>query len=114
MTDCEAGAVVLVHFPFTDLTATKRRPALVVSTAQFAKRHGDIVIVALTSQPQADPGQKLEHWEAVGLPKPTWLKPVIGTISRRLVERHLGRLAPADAPRVRAILRTIISGDYLG
>jgi mRNA-degrading endonuclease toxin of MazEF toxin-antitoxin module len=52
MTRCKAGDVILVEFPFTDLSATKRRPALVLSTPAFTKRHGDVVVMAMTRQPQ--------------------------------------------------------------
>ncbi|HEX4123368.1 MAG TPA: type II toxin-antitoxin system PemK/MazF family toxin [Tepidisphaeraceae bacterium] len=78
MTTCDPGAIVLVHFPFTNLSSTKRRPALVVSSATFAARYGDVVVLALTSQNQNDPSL---HWRAAGLPKPTWVKPLIGTLS---------------------------------
>ena len=44
------GDVVLVSFPFTDLTSTKRRPAVVVSPDTFNARNEDIVLVAVTSQ----------------------------------------------------------------
>jgi mRNA interferase MazF len=43
MTDIQFGAIVLTDFPFTDLSSTKRRPALVVS-AENAR--GSDVIVA--------------------------------------------------------------------
>jgi len=33
MTRYDAGSIVLVHFPFTDLSGTKKRPALVISPA---------------------------------------------------------------------------------
>jgi len=41
---------VLVSFPFTDLTSSKRRPALVVSPEAFNEAMQDLVLVALTSQ----------------------------------------------------------------
>ena len=41
------GDVVLVRLPFTDLTSSKKRPALVLSPPQFSTQHGDIVVLAL-------------------------------------------------------------------
>ena len=47
------GAIVLTDFPFTDLTAAKRRPALVVSTDN--DRRADVVVAYITSIPRNDP-----------------------------------------------------------
>jgi mRNA interferase MazF len=41
---------VLVSFPFTDLTSTKRRPALVVSPDSFNELNEDLILAAVTSQ----------------------------------------------------------------
>jgi PemK-like, MazF-like toxin of type II toxin-antitoxin system len=46
-----AGAVVLVRFPFSDLTRTKLRPALVLADAG----RGDFLLCQITSNPFADP-----------------------------------------------------------
>lgn len=43
------GAVVLVAFPFTDLSATKVRPALVLSDREFHRRHRDVILAAISS-----------------------------------------------------------------
>ncbi|KAF5416502.1 MAG: hypothetical protein C5S48_02690 [Candidatus Methanogaster sp.] len=50
MTIYEQGDIVLVPFPFTDLTAVKKRPALVVSANWYNKRYRDVVLVAVTSR----------------------------------------------------------------
>ena len=50
------GDIVLVPFPFTDLSFTKKRPALVVSPDKFNEHAQDVVLVAITSQPSDSEG----------------------------------------------------------
>ena len=45
------GAVVLVRFPFSDLSGAKLRPAIVLADAG----RGDWLLCQVTSQPYADP-----------------------------------------------------------
>ena len=44
------GDVVLVPFPFTDQTASKKRPAVVVSADAYHQRRPDVIVMAVTSQ----------------------------------------------------------------
>jgi hypothetical protein len=44
------GDVVLVPFPFTDQSGTKKRAAVVVSSHSYNASRSDIVIMAITSQ----------------------------------------------------------------
>jgi len=46
----EFGAIVLVPFPFTDQSASKRRPAVVISKRAYNSARPDIVVMAVTSQ----------------------------------------------------------------
>jgi mRNA interferase MazF len=71
MTTCDTGDVVLVQFPFTDLAATKQRPAVVISPAGFRLRYGDCVLVPLTGQSQSNSALALTQWKQSGLLKPT-------------------------------------------
>ncbi len=48
------GDIVLVLFPFTDLSSSKRRPALVVSPNAFNDGMQDVVLAAITSQVEDD------------------------------------------------------------
>ena len=48
------GDIVLVSFPFTDLTSFKRRPALIVSPDPFNAGE-DLVMAAITSRIADDP-----------------------------------------------------------
>ncbi len=45
------GAIVVVPFPFSDLSQTKKRPAVVLAAAS----HGDFVLCQITSNRYADP-----------------------------------------------------------
>lgn len=45
----DAGSIVLVPFPYTDLTASKRRPVLLLTASD---ERGDFIAMALTSRPQ--------------------------------------------------------------
>ena len=42
------GDVVLVPFPFTDQTASKKRPAVVVSADVYHQRRPDVIVMAVT------------------------------------------------------------------
>ena len=112
MTPYRPGAVVLVHFPFTRLHATKKRPALVLSPAAYTRRHGDVVVLALTSRPQ-EPSLALQHWETAGLLGPTWVKPTVFSLAESIIDRQIGTLAPQDTPHVTAALHLLIDGHYL-
>lgn len=46
-----AGSVVLVRFPFSDLSSSKLRPAVVLASAGG----GDWILCQITSNPYADP-----------------------------------------------------------
>src|ERR1700690_3318855 len=46
----EFGDVVLVRFPFTNQTAFKQRPAVVISGRAYNAVRPDVVIMAITSQ----------------------------------------------------------------
>ena len=45
--------IVLVHFPFTNLTQTKLRPALIISSG-LVNKMADFVCVQITSRPISD------------------------------------------------------------
>ena len=71
------GDIVLVSFPFTDLTSSKRRPALVLSPDSFNAAGEDLVLAAVTSHITNDPNA-VHLWRgdfAEGrLPKPSMVK----------------------------------------
>lgn len=110
-TTFSAGDVVIVKFPFTDLAAHKKRPAVIVSDSPFAAIQGDIVVVALTSQP-LDASTRLDDWRSAGLLKPTWVKRLIATLARDLVDKRLGSLTANDRIRVRDVVAQMIVPEF--
>ena len=51
----EFGDVVLVPFPFTNQSASKKRPAVIVSTGSYNRDKPDVVVMAITSQFRPSP-----------------------------------------------------------
>lgn len=109
---CDPGSVVLVRFPFTNLEIHKKRPAVIVSPATYAERHGDVVIVPLTSVDQQDVALRVAKWKDAGLAQPSWVKPLIATISATIVERTLGRLSDADTNCVKYAIRQMLADSF--
>ena len=111
MTSFEFGDLVLVPFPFTDQSATKKRPAAVISSADYHRHRPDLIILAVTSQlrPTAAFGETaITKWKEAGLLKPSVMKPVVATVERGLVLRNLGQLRDQDREKLRRILRVVV------
>jgi mRNA interferase MazF len=106
------GDVLLVPFPFTDQSGTKKRPAVVISSLAYNASRRDIVIMAITSQIRTPLGlgeAMVAHWQGAGLIKASVLKPVFTTIEQGLVLRVMGQLSAADILALRVII-----GDVIG
>ncbi len=97
-------AVVRVPFPFTDSSATKNRPALVLSDpVEFNASAGHSVMAMITSQ--ANPPWPLDcsinDLVAAGLPAPSKVRFKLFTLDHRLVRGQIGKLSSADAKIIR-------------
>lgn len=111
MTNFEFGDIILVPFPFTDQSASKKRPAVIISSTDYNRDRPDLIIMAVTSQlkPTTGIGEVIvEHWESAGLLKPSAIKPVITTIEKPLVLRKMGGLKETDQTALQQSLRTIL------
>jgi mRNA interferase MazF len=110
-TTYDFGDIVLVPFPFTDPMATKKRPAVIVSSVKYNKARPDVILMAITSHLAGylRIGEVVvADWKAAGLLKPSTIKPIITTIEKKLVIRTLGRLSQTDLSSLRVILKTIV------
>jgi mRNA interferase MazF len=105
------GDVVLVPFPFTDQSGTKKRPAVVVSSHGYNASRRDVVIMAITSQVRTPLGfgeAMVGDWQGAGLIKTSVLKPVFTTIEQGLVLRVMGHLSAADIKTLRELVADVI------
>lgn len=103
--------MVLVPFPFTDLSGRKRRPALVVSPEGFHEE--DLILCAITSRLP----ERLSEWEtSLGagdmveerLPKKSVVK--VGklfTMHRELIARRFGAVKEQKLQEILGKLRTL-------
>jgi len=91
--------VVLVRYPFSDLSGAKVRPAVVVSAPHPSQ---DLLVTPLTSRTTSLlPGEFiLGHWASSGLHVPTAAKRGVYTIHSSLVAKRLGSLRPADSKQL--------------
>lgn len=106
------GDIVLVSFPFTDLSSTKRRPALVISPDIYNSRREDVVLVAITSQQPADNAISLEAKDLRDgtLPKQSFVRVTkIFTMHSTLVLKRICALSGEKLEEVMRELRSFFS-----
>jgi len=111
MTTYKRGDIVLVPFPFSNQTATKKRPAVVISSSLYNEKTNDVVIIAVTSKVEKsyDVGEcHIADWQSAGLLKPSAVKPAISTIEQVLVLKKLGSLSAQDIPLVDLMLKALL------
>ena len=96
--------LVLVRYPFSDLTSAKVRPAVIVNAPHASQ---DVLIVPLTSKTGALLAGEfvLADWKGAGLNVETATKRGIFTIHEQLVLKSVGRLLPVDAEKLENSLR---------
>jgi mRNA interferase MazF len=84
--------VVLVRFPFSDLTATKLRPAMVLAAAG----HNDWVLCQITSNPYGDPAAvRVDDSDFISgsLKRPSFARPgKLFTANTALLISEIGKL----------------------
>jgi mRNA interferase MazF len=106
------GDVVLIPFPYTDLSAAKTRPAVVVSGSTYHSVRSELLLAYVSSQVlKAHPllDYVLTDLKAAGLPKPSFVRPKVAAIEPTLVVHQVGQLAAQDLLEVDRRLRQALS-----
>jgi mRNA interferase MazF len=89
----ERGDVVLVPYPFTDLSASKRRPVLALTAPDS---YGDFIGLPITSRPRPEHGIALVQADMTQgtLPAASWIRTDrIVTLSSNLVVKAVGHVS---------------------
>ncbi|MDJ0691753.1 MAG: type II toxin-antitoxin system PemK/MazF family toxin [Xenococcaceae cyanobacterium MO_188.B32] len=111
MTTYNFGDILLVPFPFTDQTSTKKRPTAVISSNNYNSQKPDLIIIAITSQfnsPINFGEMAIRDFSSAGLLKPSIIKPVITTIEKNLIIRKLGQLQDLDCQNLRQLIQLVL------
>jgi len=106
MTNYKFGDVVLVAFPFTNLTKAKKRPALVL----LDSKDDDIITCRITSQIcNSKYDITISNWTHCGLLSPSWIRlHKIATIQKNKIDKTLGNLTVTDLIFVKQTINKLI------
>jgi mRNA interferase MazF len=96
--------VILVRYPFSNLSGSKVRPAIVVNASHISQ---DVIIAPLTSKvsPLLAGEFVLVNWKAAGLNVASAVKRGPFTIHQGLVIKSVGSLSSSDAGSLDISLR---------
>jgi mRNA interferase MazF len=88
----EFGAIMLVPFPFTDLSSSKLRPALIVSADN--PKNDDVIVCFITSQkPRGGQFAPISATGETGLKLSSYVRfEKIATLNKRIFAGRLGRV----------------------
>lgn len=106
------GDIILIPFPFTDFSALKTRPAVIVSSNHYHQVRSEILIAYVSSQisiasPPFD--YILQDWQTTGLLKPSFVRPKIVAIDPALIVHQIGPLSLYDLTHVNQILKLALA-----
>jgi len=89
---CKPGELILIPFPYSDLSAKKKRPVLALTGED---KHGDFIALAITSVKTAENVIHIESniLDHGSLPKPSWIRTdKIFTLSSENLLKSFGKL----------------------
>lgn len=105
--------LVLVPFPFTDLSAAKQRPCVVLTTVKPKRLNEHYIVAMMTSHVSGlsfPYDVLLSDWRGAGLPKPTLVRLAkVVTLDKALIKTQLGRLLKVDQQMVAVKFKELFS-----
>jgi mRNA interferase MazF len=95
----QPGDVVLLPSPYTDLSAAKTRPVVVVGSELYLENYSDLLVCYASSQLSSAVkplDYVLRHWQKAGLLRPSFMRPKLATVSHSLVVLKIGVISDDD------------------
>ena len=106
---CKQWEIVVVPFPFSNQSGTKRRPALVLSDRSFNIRGHTVLAMVTTSSHRSWPGDVvLSDYKSAGLQIPCIVRLKLFTLDNRLLLKRIGCLAGNDQKKISSQVKTYL------
>lgn len=102
----ERGKVILVPFPFTDLSSAKIRPAVIVSDPKYCPDDISVVFVSSKTTKGQDPTVHFMpvtamHFQQTGFKTDSMIRcNKVATLDKRIVLGEIGSLHPNDQKKI--------------
>jgi mRNA interferase MazF len=107
------GTIVLVPFPFTDLTSTKVRPALILSKTDVEAKDLTLAFITSRTHEQAKAGRFLleateKYFKKTGLKVDSVLRfDKLATLNKKLILGELGELDTETLKKAKPIFQEV-------
>lgn len=111
----EQFAVAVVPFPFTDRTATKRRPALILSDAVAFNTPLNRSVMAMITTATHSPwplDTPIQDLASAGLQAPSIVRMKLFTLDHGLILKQVGQLASSDVAAVVLAVQQLFNRPY--
>lgn len=107
------GDVIAVPFSYSDLTGSKLRPALIVSSDTYNLIGRDVVAAGISTKISKAGAYDhiLTDWRVAGLRYRSLVRGRLLTIEQRLIRYSIGHLSPADLAAFEAKLTAFLLSD---
>ena len=108
----EQGEILIVPFPFSDLSGIKQRPVLVISRLFYNRKTEDIITCGITSNLKDSEfcvfinNKNLEHGQ---IPKPSMIKvDKLFTLEKSIIKKRIAKIDSTTMDKVRKNLFNLI------
>lgn len=110
MTKIKRGDVILVEVVFSSGVGAKLRPALVLSTNDYNKNRGEIIVSGITSNTKRlhNGDTLITEWKNAGLMVPSLATAILQTVKKDRIQKRLGQIGKNDIYKIELNLSKVL------